>query len=224
MILATALISFIIGTLVNTGGDNSTPQVAEKPKNQNEKPITPVIDKKDSIKPDSQKPKEKSQPKEQIKEEIEPEPTAATYDEKPKEYLAYAVVKYDLDDLGNLAKIDTDGGTITKGSGNSKSSKEIILEEFEDASKSGSSNPDIITPIINAQVKYGKPFEGSWTSENQRALFTVSFIKNGEVFRSYKDIREAKIRLKEPFPVGEYFMVVIEQESVNWHVVKFSVK
>lgn len=237
---AVAIIAVIIVTVINTGDQNNTPQVVENPKIQTEKPKTPVIDKKDTIKPDTRKKEEQSQPKEQIKKEPEPERTPASYDEKPTEYLAYAEVNYDLDDLGDLAKIVTDGGTssivsdkpITKGgdkpdtigSNNSKTSKEIILKEFEDASKSGSSNPDILAPAIYEKLSYGKPFEGSWTSENQRALFTVSFVKNGEVTRSFKDIQETKIRLEKGLPVGEYFMVVIEQGSTNWHVVKFSVK
>ena len=221
------IIAFVIGTLVNKGSNNNIPQVAEKPKNESEKPIIPVIDKKDTVKPNTLNTIEKSQPKKQIKEEIAPISTPDSYDEQSTEFLAYTEVNYDMKDVSNLLSIDIDGGTATKGSGNSDIGIEMIIEKLNEISGYGSSAPapEIKIPLPNATIKYGITFEASWTSENQHALFTIIFVNlNGEVSRSFKDIQEKKIRIKKGLPIGEYFMIVLEQGSQNWHVVKFSVK
>ena len=129
--------------------------------------------------------------------------------------------------MSNLLSIDIDCETATKGIGNCDISIEMIIEKSDEIRGYDSSSPapEIKMPLPNTTIKYGIVIEANWTSENQHALFTLIFVNlNGEVSRSFKDIQETKIRIKKGLPIGEYYMIVLEQGSQNWHVVKFSVK
>ena len=219
-VAALIIFAFIGGYFLNNRETINEPQVADKTEN-------PVEDKVDTSSTKEKKIENIKSLKKPDQIAIKPENKSEKQNfesKEPTELLAMADAGYNLNSASKLLNIDA--GVHTKGINDSEIDKGKVLRTIADQSSIFNQYIDIEKPVSGEVLRANQPFRGRWQFQNSNSAATVIIInqKKQEVVCSYRDIKDSELTFRDGLPKGQYYMVIYEQGTRNWHAVDFEVR